>query len=509
MKTSILISLAAFFTSVASAQFGTLDASFDEDGMVTTEFGSYKSAIRAIALQEDGKIIAAGSTYNTGSYHRFALTRYNCDGSIDTSFGTDGKVVGTNAEEKMAITSIFVQPDGKIVGSGIIYKNYFNSEFMLVRFNPDGSPDEDFGNNGLLSMTSTNINCVKMQADGKIVAAGFRYFSNNQRDMAVLRFNPDGTFDQTFGQNGMYVTNVGARDFANALDLLPDGRILVGGAIFNGSHSDFCLMRLMPDGNRDQGFGLDGIASYDYDEDDEIISVRVQPDGKILFSGFTGDDGDYSFALMRVHHDGQVDHDFGDDGFITGPGANLATSLEIQSDGKILVSGSYQSETGKEVALSRYLSDGTPDAEFGENGLMTTAAAPSCQANAMLIQPDGKILLGGEAGSTGGSYNPDFALMRYHSGAPLSVNEPIAEGMFSVFPNPVRDGFRISTNVTSNELFTIELFDVNGRMISELGQERFELGLSKEYQLPANLASGTYFVSVTSGRGRSVIRLVH
>ena len=514
MKTTLLISVAALITThVALAQYGTLDVTFDDDGKVSTEFGSYKSAVRSLALQLDGKIIAAGSTYNNGSYHRFAVARYNNDGSLDTSFGTEGRVVGDFPEEKMAITSVFVQPDGKIIGSGIIYNQYFDSEFMMVRFNADGSIDSGFGNNGMVSEGSLTINSVKMQPDGKIVAAGFNYSqTGSQRDIAVLRFNTDGTIDTSFAQNGYFITSVGVRDYANSLSILPDGKIVIGGAIFNGNHSDFCVIRLLPDGSPDPDFGLNGIASYDYDENDEITSICLQPDGKLVFSGFTGDDdNEYLYAVMRINEDGSVDHGFGDDGLVTGEGGSMAKKVEVEPSGKILVAGAYGGGNNKTASMLRFNHDGTLDPEFGENGLITTTFSSSCQANAVVLQPDGKILLGGEAGSTGGTYNPDFALMRYHSGPELSIGEQdMVRSTFMVYPNPVVNSFNLEMQLAQAETLSVDLIDIHGRKICNFAERsQFGIGLtSTRFTLPDNLNKGTYFLKIGSANDNKVVRII-
>ena len=503
--------VAIFTTFFGSAQFGTLDLTFGVDGKVSTEFGDYKSAVKAIALQQDGKIVAVGSTFNNSTYHRYALARYNADGSLDQTFGTEGKIVGDFPDEKMALTSVFVQPDGKIVASGIIYNQYFDSEFVMIRFNEDGSVDTGFGTNGMVIEGQLTINSVKMLSDGKILAAGFNSNpTGSERHIAVLRFNSDGSIDTSFAQNGYYITSLAQKNFANAMQVLPDGKIVIGGVISNNSLSDFCVIRLMPDGNTDPDFGQDGFASFDYDITDEITSLCVQPDGKIVFSGYTGDTMEYHYAVMRLNENGTIDHSFGDDGLVTGTGGSMAKNVEVEASGKILVAGSYGEGSSKTASMLRFNADGSLDAEFGENGLITTAFSSSCQANAMTLQSDGKIILGGEAGSTGGTYNPNFALMRYHSGTILGVHDRDFAGSFVVYPNPVADAFHIDMNLLQSEKLTIELLDMNGRKICSLADNaEYGIGMNSGYfTLPSGLQRGTYLLNISNGRDNSVLRII-
>ncbi len=514
MKTRLLIAFAVIFTSnFMVAQSGPLDVSFDEDGMVSTEFGSYKSAVRSVALQPDGKILAVGSTYNNGSYHRFALARYNVDGSLDTTFGIEGKVVGDYSEEKMAFTSVLVQPDGKIVAGGIIYNNYNDSQFMLVRFNEDGSQDDSFAENGMMIMDNRTVNAMAMQPDGKIVATGFVYYNDSSnKDFLVMRFDLNGDLDSTFADNGVFITSVGSRDYANSLVIQPDGKIVIAGATFNASHSDFCILRLLSNGASDHTFGLAGMVAIDTDERDEVTSVCIQEDEKIVLSGWTGNiANNYSHAIIRIMPNGVIDSGFATSGMIIGAGSALAKNVKIQPDGKILVAGAYEGgDTGKTAALSRYMTDGSPDTTFGENGLITTSFSSSCQANAVALQADGKILLGGEAGPTGGSYNPDFALLRYNPGSVLSIGDhSITKSSFKVYPNPVTSTFHIDMNLLQSQDLTIELFDMNGRKIHNFGSSSFNAGFNtRSFSLPDSLAAGTYLLNITNNKSTQTIRII-
>jgi uncharacterized delta-60 repeat protein len=213
---------------------GILDPSFGNGGLVTTGVGAPPFTARAVAIQTDGKIVLGGTANTTGpsgpSMSIFALVRLNPDGSVDSTFGASGRVLGgSNSSGRAALA---LQPDGGIViasSSGAI-------DFVVDRYNTDGSPDTTFGIGGRVSV---NFGCppcqsatgaaLTLQPNGKILVAGWRTFGLSQ-DFAVMRFNPDGTLDLTFGSEGKVTTNFGAEEMASAMALQADGNIVVAGS---------------------------------------------------------------------------------------------------------------------------------------------------------------------------------------------------------------------------------------------------------------------------------------
>jgi uncharacterized delta-60 repeat protein len=223
---------------------GSLDGSLDGDGKITTSFGSNRSDLAyAVALQPDGKIVLAGYTneyFCQGDCHdptRFALARYNRDGSLDSSFGTDGKSVTAEGHDTRAAV---LQPDGKIVVAGYALVNdYHDSEFVLARHNTNGSLDTGFGRDGRTntSFGEAEASAMALQSDGKLVAVGSlrrrSYAMGNipDDDLAVARLNPNGGLDPSFGRGGQITTDFASEslDRGNAVALQPDGKILVAG----------------------------------------------------------------------------------------------------------------------------------------------------------------------------------------------------------------------------------------------------------------------------------------
>ena len=224
---------------------GSLDTSFSGDGKQTTDFGSSGDRAHGVAIQADGKIVAAGDSLG-GSGFDFALARYNPNGSLDTSFSGDGKQT-TDFGGSEAASGVKLQSDGKIVAVG-----GDDSDFALARYNPNGSLDTTFSGDGKQTTDfggSDGARAVALQADGKIVAVGIA--GGNGSSFAVARYNPNGTLDPTFSGDGKQTTSFGGYlDGATAVALQGDGKIVAVGHA-GAANGDFALARYNPNGSLD------------------------------------------------------------------------------------------------------------------------------------------------------------------------------------------------------------------------------------------------------------------
>jgi uncharacterized delta-60 repeat protein len=212
---------------------GSLDVSFNSTGTITTSIDKITYATD-VAIQPDGKIIAAGfiMSNNTATVRNFALARYNTDGSLDATFNSTGTVT-TSIGPGSAVSSVALQNDGKIVVAGYIASGPSTTPtgFALARYTTDGKPDTTFNSTGTVTTsigTSSGSSRAIIQPDGKIVAVGFSS-SGNGRSFALARYNTDGTLDRTFNSTGIVVTPVGTDSYAYAVALQPDGKISVVG----------------------------------------------------------------------------------------------------------------------------------------------------------------------------------------------------------------------------------------------------------------------------------------
>jgi uncharacterized delta-60 repeat protein len=409
----------------ALALSGDLDTTFGSNGKVVSPIGKFSADYgNATALQSDGKIIVVGRSID-GNYTNLLVARINTDGSLDNSFGNKGSVLKRLFNNGYAL-AVIVQPNGKIVAGGFAQTNAYYSVFTLVRFNSDGSVDNAFGTNGIaqaqFGRDNSLLTSLAIQADGKIVAAGYTYtnYSFQPNNFAVARFNTNGTLDNTFGSGGMVNLAFSFNSTkANSVITQPDGKILVGG--FAGSF--FQLIRLNTDGALDTSFDSDGIVSTRIGTTSGIAALALQTDGKIVAAGSSSDGTTNSdIAVARYNSNGSLDNTFDSDGIVVTDVENRqegASDVNIQADGKITVSGTTgqsNSTATRSFLAVRYNPNGALDTTFDNDGKAVTDVSPTDeQANAMVTQPDGKVVLVGYSFST----NFDIALVRYNTDGSL------------------------------------------------------------------------------------------
>ncbi len=345
---------------------GTLDPSFGGDGFAVVEFPGPGQGAQAFALaiQADGRIVVAGNTTRIGANPfdliiDVAVARVLPDGTPDASFDGDGRAVtnlgGANRTQAESAFALAIQPDGKIVAAGTRSLPDFSSQFALVRYNADGSPDVSFDSDGVVITTfgfSAGATGVGLQSDGTIVAGG----GGN-----LARYLADGALDPSFGVNGQSSTpGVGGV----ALVIQPDDRIVMAGSVIQVG-TDFSVARFDADGALDPTFNSTGVAIFDLGRPIEGASaVALQADGKIVVAGtsFTNGTDGGDFVVLRYATDGVLDASFGTGGVVLTDfdnGNDTAAGVAIQIDGKIVVAGTTLTEgIFGNLALARY--DGPP-----------------------------------------------------------------------------------------------------------------------------------------------------
>ena len=337
---------------------GGLDSSFGTNGIVVTPVGSGNDYGLGAALQSDGKILVAGTSFN-GSDDDFAIVRFHSHGGIDASFGNGGKVIVSLAVD--GSTRLAVLPDGKILVSGTVSYGS-SSAFALLRLNSDGGLDTSFGVGGsvtaTIGATGNTSRALALQPDGKILVAG-DYANGSNNDFAVVRFNANGTLDTTFGSGGKAVSPAGtSTDYAYSVALQSTGHILVAGYAYVGSTSDFAMVRFTAAGSVDSSFGVAGrILTPIGTGDDYGLVIRVQPDDRIVFAGSTRTGTYTDTAVLRFQANGSLDTDFGLGGKRTTTVSLLSDvvwEMAIQSDGKLVVVGSANNNVGAVYSVLRY-----------------------------------------------------------------------------------------------------------------------------------------------------------
>ena len=392
---------------------GSLDTSLDTDGLVMTDLGSndYGSSV---TVQADGKILLSGSSSGD-----FALVRYNSNGRLDTTFGIGGKVMTDFGSLSLSSGySVIVQSDGKILLGGYA-SPILDYHFALARYNRDGSLDTAFGSGGKVVTDVGDMDLgysVTIQTDGKILLGG-----TSAGDFALVRYNSDGNLDTTFDTDGKVTTDFGTSSYGYSVTVQADGKILLGGSTVTSADSgNFALARYNIDGSLDTTFDTDGMVTTDFGGNSTFAnSISVQADGKILLGGYIYTNGSANFALARYNSNGSLDTTFDNDGWLTTDfgGSDFGYNVTVQADGKILLGGSTFTNGSYDFALARYNIDGSLDLSF-----LPRANTLQVQGPALFTEPEDSRLPSSVAlAPTAQIMDTELAAMGHYAGATLTL----------------------------------------------------------------------------------------
>jgi len=397
---------------------GQTDLSFGNNGIVITDFGS-PSVINAMALQSDGKIVAAGNVFD-GVNGDFAVARYNMNGSPDLSFNLTGRKLVDLGNTDNA-KSIIIQTDNKIVLGGYSVTPDYENNFSIVRLLTDGSIDNSFNGNGIVSIDFQNtqdfLETLLLQPDGNILLGGYT-LTDGVQDFAIARITNTGELDISFGNGGKQITDLSnSQDFINTLALQSNGEIIAVGYSWINFNYDFSLVRYDVSGNTDPLFGTEGKVIAFYPKSSFAFeNLFRQNDGKLVVYGSTFTDVGVQTLLFRYNANGSPDSSYGQDGVVV---LNNNIFAAMQTDGKIVAASYLFSETGSDIVLSRITINGTPDSSFGINGTVISDFGGSEFQGPVAIQADGKIVVSGYLNNDVGT---DLLLVRYNSDGSLDMS---------------------------------------------------------------------------------------
>lgn len=511
MKKLIIIFCFLLIKTTFAQNPGTLDINFGTNGIVLTPIGISHTHSRAILRQPDGKIVVAGETNAGGTIYSVALARYKSNGSLDSTFGTNGIRIDSTPGFSNYIYAAALQANGKIVvgggsaapGPGSTYR------FTLARFNSNGSLDHTFGVNGF-AYTSINSNstiyALAIQPDGKIVAAGS---SNGPVPLVstIARYDSTGVLDATFGTNGTVTTiaNPNMSQFTS-VGILPDGRILAGGVSLydnNQLHTCFLAVRYHPDGSLDATFGNSGIdISGVLGVSSMSNSLSLLSGGKFLLAG-QQKDIEGGVAVARYNADGGLDLTFGTAGKVVlaigDPQKDLGKAMTIQPDGKILVAGViYPIFSGPLLAVIRFTADGVLDVLFGDSGFKTIDMGLALNyGDGICMQPDGKILFCSMYADS--DVPNDFALGRLIGGDfAVGVQGNLQQLTLKSYPNPVTD--KLTLEFSSSQIQgNILLYNVKGEEVLSVPVTGTKMTINV-----SQLQNGVYLIKYGTEIGRFV-----
>jgi uncharacterized delta-60 repeat protein len=387
---------------------------------------------------------------------------------------------------------VAVQSDGKIILVGVT-ANY--TKIAVVRFNSSGSIDSTFDNDGIVTASVGTVSdqgyATTIQTDGKILVAAHS-FSGANNDYALIRLNANGSLDATFGTAGRVLTDIYGDDLPYAISLQTDGKIVVAGI----SNNDFSVVRYRTDGSLDTSFDSDGKVRTSFGAGEDVAtSLAIQSDGKIVLAGNTNSvQSQVGIALARYNSNGSLDASFDGDGLVTTSIPCTTFGIAVQTNGKILVSGHGYGGANIDFSLARFNSNGSIDLSFDSDGIVTTDYGFSKDdfAYSSLLQNDGKIIV------VGYGYNPsfnNFMLARYNNDVTTSVSNVIANSINTIYPNPTTGILNIAAQNT----------DYSVKIINSMGKQIYaENCKANKASIDVNaLAKGVYFLVVENGGGVS------
>jgi uncharacterized delta-60 repeat protein len=471
MKT-LLTFIAYLFSIIAiHAQSGVLDPAFGTTGIVLGPFTTSHNTGNGIAQQPDGKILVAGITDDQVNSDIF-IVRYNTDGTFDTTFGSNGAVTDTVGSGSEFCRTMRLRSDGKIFIAGD-FGNLTSWDVFVKSYDSTGTLDASFGFNGaaiadISGGVTDQLGAMAIQSDGKIVVGGWLNQLANF-DIFLLRFNSDGTVDTSFGSNGRLVYDLGGfTESVTAIEIQTDGKILAAGTFLDiGTNANEpYIMRLLPDGTADTSFAQSGVFIPFFNQaDDDLHSLAIQPDRKILIGGSTQLFGSaFDVYIARVDSNGTRDTTFNSSGIIVTDVNNQSNdniqSIMLQSNGRIVAVGQTTSST-YDILLIRYLSTGAIDTSFGINGFATSAVGTEADFPlAALLQTDNKIVVTGYYDDNG-LQNIFTARFLNDSIGSTGIHKNIFSNKIVVYPQPANESLRI---LNGEKFISGQLLSVDGKI---------------------------------------------
>lgn len=520
MKNRFLLPVTLLVTYFSFSQNWGLDQDFNTVGYNATDLiVNGDDYAECLTIQDDGKILVGG--------YGLRIVRYNSDGTLDTTFNAVGYTppFGTNVLLN-CIRQIIITPTNKILAVGAIYTSKWY--LYLAQYNSNGSLDTTFGTNGRRnidvgpSITTTVGNAI-YTSDNKILIVTNSYLSDG--DFNIIKTNKFGDLETSFGTNGIVTLDGVNNDLEGKIALRADGKIILSGNSnsnpASGSYKQHVLMLLNPDGTLDTTFGTNGkiFTNFAVNNSQQIKNLMLLNDDSILISGSiytnnqTGNDG----FVAKYNATGQLDSLFGTNGvstvsFVNSNGflgmSDYINGMTIQNDNKIVVAGltsGYQMNTKSCVA--RFNSDGTTDTTFGTNGQMSFPIH-GYEESALDVktQSDGKIVLCGTTKIA--NFDRSYVVARLTPNSTLSSNEiNIQDAQVELYPNPARETINISglKNYFSGEKLTAVFSTIDGKELKTL-----ELVNSMDHinVVLNDFSSGIYILKISDGTNQMIRKFI-
>ncbi|PHS66891.1 MAG: hypothetical protein COB12_05525 [Flavobacterium sp.] len=477
MKTKNGILSFVFFTIsfLVFSQDGVLDPSFGDNGIVTMDFYNYKDYSFGISQQNSGKIISTGQIETENDISQGSLVRFQTNGSLDTTFGNDGVVLLDLGTYFYYYNTIFSLDNDELIAGGTI-GNWGEKDFIISKFMPNGDVDSGYGVNGnkiIDFLTEDDVLLQTIQHNGKTLAMG-RSKVGSEYFISLAKLLPSGELDTDFGIDGLLTLDINEGYFNSFSASLQDDNsiILSFTEDLNSNNRANKIIKLLENGTIDNTFGNDGVIEILFSDVNNIRStIEVDSNNKILFMITQDIELDvYSSSISRYTSTGNLDTTFGTNGFYNFETSFYSRKIIIQPNSRILIGGGIPGFESSQFVLKRLFDNGTIDNSLNEN------IYGNFENSDFILQEDGKIL------ATGSTYwydgPEDMVLVRYNND-PLSISDNNIKNLI-VFPNPSKGIFNITHGFIVSET-TYQILDITGKLIQQgnMSGEQTQLDISQ------------------------------
>lgn len=509
-KTIILLFSFGLISLAYGQNTMVLDSSFAQDGLLVCHAASVNESIYSMVVQSDGKIIATGATMLTSSInglnnYDICTMRFNPDGSTDSTFGINGRAITDIAGNQDIPNEIILQPDGKILITAEVQDSAYNTRVCCIRYHANGLLDTTFGDNGISMPFYMNITSISktviIQPDGKIILSGLAEFVPGYSDFFCIRIQTDGSIDLSFGTLGIFRHNINNSSCVITKSLIqPDGKIVLGGYYTDSINYNMpTLIRLTTSGILDNTFGTGGITTTDVGNG-RLTDIKIDYANRIISIGNT-----YSTVnpiyVAKYNSNGSMDNSFGTLGieYSFVECNSLMMSLILRSGNKYLLGGiAYDCPPVQiQFAMAQFNNSGVLDTTFDFDGKYTHQQL-SAIGRTLTTDTYGAVYFGGEL--YGSTY--DYMIIKLKGKGNFISVENEQDGSFNIYPNPVESSFIIETP-TQNQHSYLEVLDVAGRTI-----KRVDINSNKQVIDISALPIAVYLIKVYTSNGYSTQKLV-
>lgn len=476
---------------IATAQTdGSLDTAFGTNGKVITSISAASVDFAYDAIQlNDSKILVAG--YTTVNVLDMLLLKYLPNGQLDTTFGTNGISIIEDGTQLSQVRKVGLQSNGKIILAG--RSGPQTAYATIARADANGALDTTFGTNGFtrkVSGTESDIQALMVLPDDKIIVVG--YVLNNTSNIQVIKLNANGSFDTTFGTNGVKVIAIGSFGQRAFCATTNGNKILIGGVINNPNESSL-LVQLNADGSLDTTFGTDGYSVAQFGSNpqnryDRFSAIKVFENSIYAVGSRAIDAFNYKANLAKFTINGTLDTTFSDDGKLlvtTTSQKDFINDIQVLQEGYILLAG-VTSNSSSNFLMIKLNTDGTFKTNFGTNGIVTTSMNSASNTIQKVIVNETNLIAVGASNTAVAS---NIAIAKYNNSNLLAIkNYPDFSDKFKMYPNPVESMLHIS-NYTQEQIDSIQILDATGKVIIRKNDNTESINIQ-------SLPGGIYFLKI-------------